>query len=64
MAHSQQFIDWVRSKYSLASDQDATDKLDAWDAARAQVKQCLSREIEPNSLYSYNVVTKVWEKTG
>lgn len=64
MAHPQQFIDWVRSKYSLASDQEAIDKLDAWDAAREEARQCRAGEIDPHSLYSYNVVTKVWEKTG
>lgn len=64
MAHPQNFIDWARNKYSLASDQEAIDKLDAWDAAREQAKQCLSGEIDPQSLWTYNVATKVWEKTS
>ena len=64
MAHSPKVINWAKTKYSLASDQEAIDKLDAWDAAKVQALQCLSGEIDPKSLWTYNVVTKLWEKTS
>ena len=64
MAHPQKSIHWVKKKYKLASDEEAIEKLATWDAAKVQAQQCLSGEIDPRTLWTYNVVTKLWEKTS